>query len=75
MIKTILFDFGKTLVMDPFCEAIKSCQNEFEKIIKNGKYDLNTEMLIAFSGLLTEDRIKRLAMLHNVKVAQQPAAF
>jgi hypothetical protein len=34
-------------VMDPFCEAIKSCQNEFEKIIKNGKYDLNTEMLIA----------------------------
>ena len=45
--KTILFDFGNTLVMDPFCEAIKSCQNEFEKIIKNGKYDLNTEMLIA----------------------------
>jgi alpha-D-ribose 1-methylphosphonate 5-triphosphate synthase subunit PhnI len=33
--------------MDPFYEAIKSCQNEFEKIIKNGKYDLNTEMLIA----------------------------
>jgi hypothetical protein len=33
--------------MDPFCEAIKSCQNEFEKIIKNGKYDLNAEMLIA----------------------------
>jgi hypothetical protein len=33
--------------MDPFCEAINSCQNEFETIIKNGKYDLNTEMLIA----------------------------
>jgi putative hydrolase of the HAD superfamily len=33
--------------MDPFCETINSCQNEFEKIIKNGKYDLNTEMLIA----------------------------
>ena len=45
--KTILFDFGNTLVMDPFCEAIKSCQNEFEKIIKNRKYDLNTEILIA----------------------------
>jgi|Tabmets5t2r1_1033131.scaffolds.fasta_scaffold08063_2 hypothetical protein len=27
---------------------------------------------IAFSRLLTEDRMKRLAMLHNVKVAQQP---
>jgi FMN phosphatase YigB (HAD superfamily) len=47
IIKTILFDFGNTLVTDPFCEAIKSCQNEFEKIIKNGKYDLNAEMLIA----------------------------
>jgi hypothetical protein len=47
IIKTILFDFENTPVMDPFCEAIKSCQNEFGKIIKNGKYDLNTEMLIA----------------------------
>ena len=33
--------------MDAFCETINSCQNEFETIIKNGKYELNTEMLIA----------------------------
>ena len=45
---TILFDFGNNLAIDPFCEAINSCQNEFETIIKNGKYDLNTEMLIAY---------------------------
>jgi hypothetical protein len=44
---TILFDFGNNLAIDPFCEAINSCQNEFETIIKNEKYDLNTEMLIA----------------------------
>jgi HAD superfamily hydrolase (TIGR01549 family) len=47
VIKSVLFDFGNTLVLDPFDEALNIGRNDFEIVLRSGQYDISADMLIA----------------------------
>jgi HAD superfamily hydrolase (TIGR01549 family) len=47
ILRSVLFDFGNTLVMDPFKEALKMCQDDFEIVLRNGHYGISIDILIA----------------------------